>query len=338
MYVIPRRAGLAYLSLVGANAGAWLWALIAFRDRPLLLGTALLAYGLGVRHALDADHLAAIDGVTRKLMHDGRRPMLSGFAFSLGHSTVVILASLLLAGTASTLDARHPGLRAAGAAIGAFVSAFFLIGIGIVNCFVLGAIFRAHRRVRRGDAAAAELDAAGGGGVIARVVRPLSASVGRTWQMYPLGFAFGLGFDTASEIGLLGISAVQAANGLPVSSILIFPALFTTGMALVDTTNSMLMVGAYGWALGTPARRLGYNMTITTISVMVALIVGGIELAGLVGKRWEWAGWSRTLLDAVQERWAMAGGLIVGLFLLAWAAAVLRYRSSRSQEREGATA
>ncbi len=264
--------------LVAANVGTWAWALLAFRGYPLLLGTALLAYGLGLRHALDADHIAAIDNVTRKLMQQGQRPVGVGFFFSLGHSTVVVVASIAIAGTAAALHGRLATFRSAGGTIGTLVSASFLLAIAVMNCFILAATFRAFRRVRAGGAYVEEdLDALlSGGKFLARIFRPLFRMIRRSWHMYPLGFLFGLGFDTATEIGLLGISAAQASTGMPIWSILVFPALFTAGMSLVDTTDSVLMLGAYGWAFTKPIRKLYYNLTITAVSVVVALLVGGI--------------------------------------------------------------
>ncbi|MEP7087458.1 MAG: HoxN/HupN/NixA family nickel/cobalt transporter, partial [Gemmatimonadota bacterium] len=281
------RSARLLLALVFANVAVWVWALSAFHAYPLLLGTALLAYGLGVRHAIDADHIAAIDNVTRKLMADGKRPIGVGFFFSLGHSTVVVLASVAIAITATALTRRFAAFHAIGSMIGTLVSALFLLVIAIMNVFILVSVYRTFHRVRAGGRyVEEELDVLlSGGGFLARIFRPLFGMIRESWHMYPLGFLFGLGFDTATEIGLLGISAAEASKGMPIWSIMVFAALFTAGMSLVDTADSVMMASAYGWAFVKPIRKLYYNMTITFVSVIVALLVGGIEALGLVGDR-----------------------------------------------------
>ncbi|MGH7616948.1 MAG: HoxN/HupN/NixA family nickel/cobalt transporter, partial [Gemmatimonadaceae bacterium] len=259
-----------FAALAAANVAAWAWALVAFRHYPLLLGTALLAYGLGLRHAIDADHIAAIDNVTRKLMQEGQRPIASGFFFSLGHSTVVMLASLAIAATATALETNFRGLRDVGGIVGTSVSAVFLLAIAVMNLVILVSVYRAFHHVKGGGALEADdLDVLlAGGGILARVFRPLFGIVRKSWHMYPLGLLFGLGFDTATEIALLGVSATEAAKGMPIWSIMVFPVLFTAGMSLVDTADSALMVGAYGWAFTKPMRKLYYNLTITFVSVV----------------------------------------------------------------------
>lgn len=265
-----------YAVLITANIAAWVWALIAFRDYPVLLGTALLAYGFGLRHAVDADHIAAIDNVTRKLMQDGKRPIGIGFFFSLGHSTVVVLASIAIALTATAFQDRFEAFRSIGSVISTLVSALFLLAIAAMNIVILITVYRTFCRVKAGMPYVDEdLNILlAGRGLLARLFRPMFRMIRRSWHMYPLGFLFGLGFDTATEVGLLGISATQASQGLSIWSILVFPALFTVGMSLVDTTDSILMLSAYGWAFVKPIRKLYYNMTITFVSVVVALLVG----------------------------------------------------------------
>ena len=282
-----RRTAALYVLLIAANVAAWLWAWRAFAGQPALLGTALLAWVFGLRHAVDADHIAAIDNVVRKLMQDGRRPIAVGFYFSLGHSTIVVMASLAIAGTTVAMRDRLEAFRAAGGLIGTSVSAVFLLLIALVNLVILRGLWSNFQQVARGGTSnAADSDALiAGGGFLARLCRPLFRSVTRSWHMYPLGFLFGLGFDTATEVGLLGIAAARAARGMSPWQTLIFPALFTAGMALVDTTDSVLMVGAYGWAFVQPLRKLWYNLTITAVSVLVALLIGGIEALGDVYKR-----------------------------------------------------
>ena len=317
-----------YALLAAANVGAWAWATTAFRHYPLLLGTALLSYGLGLRHAIDADHIAAIDNVTRKLMQEGKRPVGVGFFFSLGHSTVVVLASVAIAATAMALNTRFQALRSVGGVIGTLVSAGFLLALAVMNLFILASVYRTFHRVRmEGRYVTEDLDALlAGGGLLARLLRPLFAMIRRSWHMYPLGLLFGLGFDTATEIGLLGISAAEAARGMSLWSILVFPALFTAGMSLVDTTDSVLMLGAYGWAFTTPVRRLYYNMTITFVSVIVALLVGGIEALGLMRGELRLEGPFWSAIARLNNNFGSVGYLIVATFAVCWILSIAIYR------------
>jgi high-affinity nickel-transport protein len=314
-----------YTVLIAANLLAWAWAFAVFSSHPLLLATAFLAYGFGLRHAVDADHIAAIDNVTRKLMQEGKRPITVGFFFSLGHLTIVIVASLIIASTASGLQQRFPGLIEVGGVIGTSVSVLFLFAIAIINIFVLTGVYRLFRRVRAGqDYADEELNAfLVQRGVVGRLLHALFRLTSRSWHMYPLGLLFGLGFDTATENGLLGISAAEAAKGLSIWSILVFPALFTAGMSLVDTSDGVLMVGAYGWAFRNPVRKLYYNLTITSISVVVAV---AIEALGLVAERLGLVGglWDTTTLAA--GNFNLLGYLVIGTFIACWLASLMIYR------------
>jgi high-affinity nickel-transport protein len=325
-----------YGVLAVANVAAWAWAFLAFRDYPVLLGTAFLAYGFGLRHAVDADHIAAIDNVTRKLMQEGKRPVAAGFYFSLGHSTVVLLATVLIALTASALQNRFAAFKVVGGIVGTSVSALFLFAIAIVNIIVLGAIYRTFQAVRRGERLVEDdLNAfLAQRGIVGRLLRPLFRLIGKSWHMYPLGFLFGLGFDTASEIGLLGIAAAEASRGLSPWSILVFPALFTAGMSLVDTTDSVLMLGAYGWAFVKPIRKLYYNMTITFVSVLVALIVGGIEALGLIADRLSLEGAFWGMIGALNDNFGSLGYVIIAVFAISWLASVVVYRLKRYDEIE----
>jgi high-affinity nickel-transport protein len=325
-----------YGVLVVANVAAWTWALIAFRDYPVLLGTALLAYGFGLRHAVDADHIAAIDNVTRKLMQEGKRPVAIGFYFSLGHSTVVLLATAAIAVTASALQSRFAAFKAVGGIIGTSVSALFLFAIAIVNIIVLGAIYRTFQAVRRGERLIEDdLNAfLAQRSIVGRLLRPLFRLIDKSWHMYPLGFLFGLGFDTASEIGLLGIAAAEVSHGLSPWSILVFPALFTAGMSLVDTTDSVLMLGAYGWAYVKPIRKLYYNMTITFVSVLVALIVGGIEALGLIADKLSLEGAFWGMIAALNDNFGSLGYVIIAVFAISWFVSVAIYRLKRYDEIE----
>jgi high-affinity nickel-transport protein len=316
-----------YALLIAGNLAAWAWALIAFHAYPVLLGTAFLAYSLGLRHAVDADHIAAIDNVTRKLMQEGRRPIAAGLFFSLGHSTVVVLGSLAVAATAAGFKDKLEDFHTIGGAIGTAISAAFLLLIAAINVVILLDVWRVFRRVRAGGAfEPADAAMSAGGGIFARLCGSLFRLIERSWHMYPLGFLFGLGFDTATEVGLLGISAAQASSGLPIWSILVFPALFTAGMTLIDTTDSVLMVGAYGWAFVKPMRKLYYNMTITFVSVVVAVIVGGVEALGLLADRFGLTGGVWDLIAGLNDNFGALGYLIIGIFAGSWLVSMLVYR------------
>ena len=326
-----------YGFLLVFNIAAWLWAFIAFHHYPLLMGTSLLAYSFGLRHAVDADHIAAIDNVTRKLMQAGKRPVSIGLMFSLGHSTIVVLASAAIAATALALQSRMDGLKEIGGLIGTIVSTSFLFAIALMNMVILRSVIRAFARVRRGEPYENEdLDLLlANRGFLARIFRPLFRLITKGWHMYFLGFLFGLGFDTATEIGVLGISAAGAAQGMPIWSILVFPTLFTAGMTLIDTTDSILMLGAYGWAFVKPIRKLYYNITITTISVLVALLVGSIEGLGLLADQLHLAGafWDR--VGSLNDNFGMIGYVIIGVFIVSWLLSAAIYRWKRFEEVEG---
>jgi high-affinity nickel-transport protein len=313
--------------LILANVASWGWAFIAFHDYPLLLGTALLAYSFGLRHAVDADHIAAIDNVTRKLMQDGQRPVAVGFFFSLGHSSVVVALSVAIALAAASLD-QFDTLKSAGGLIGTGISAFFLFAIAAANLLILVGLWRSFRRVRRGGRLVEEdLDILlANRGLVARACRRLFRLIARSWYMYPLGLLFGLGFDTATEVGLLGISAAGATKGLTLWSILVFPALFTAGMALVDTADGILMLGAYGWAFIKPIRKLYYNITVTLLSVVAAVLVGGVELLGLIADALDLEGGVWGAIGDLADNLGLAGYGIVVLFVASWIVAAAIYR------------
>jgi high-affinity nickel-transport protein len=325
-----------YSLLLVFNGAAWLWAIVALRHFPVLLGTAFLAYSFGLRHAVDADHIAAIDNVTRKLMQEGKRPIAVGFMFSLGHSTIVLLGSVMIAWTTLALQQRMNVVREIGGMVGTLLSIIFLFGIAVVNLVVLRSIWRTFSRVREGEPYVEEdLDLLlGGRGLLARLFRPMFRMITRSWHMYPLGVLFGLGFDTATEIGVLGISAAEASKGLSLWSILIFPALFAAGMALIDTTDNILMLGAYGWAFVKPIRKLYYNLTITSVSVVVAFVVGGIEALGLLVGRFHLKGTFWNAVSRLNENFGTLGYFIVGLFFFSWVASVAFYKWRRFDELE----
>lgn len=318
-----------YALLIALNIGAWAWAFAAFSDRPTLMGTALLAYVFGLRHAFDADHIAAIDNVVRKLMQEEKMPYSVGFFFSLGHSTIVIIASIVIAATAAAMQGTLEDFHGIGGIIGTTVSALFLLVIGIINLVILKNVWAAFLRARRGERLAdADLEVLlTGQGIFARFLRPLFRIVSRSWHMYPVGFLFGLGFDTATEIGLLGISAAQAAKGMSFWSILVFPALFTAGMSLLDTTDSILMTKAYGWAFVNPVRKLWYNMTITAASVVVAVFIGGVEALGLIGDKLGRTDGIWAVVSELNDNLTNFGFIVVGIFMASWMISAIVYRA-----------
>jgi high-affinity nickel-transport protein len=293
----------------------------------VLLGAAILAYTFGLRHAVDADHVAAIDNVTRKLMQEGKRPVAVGFFFALGHSTVVVLASLAVALTANALSDRLVSYREIGGIVGTSASALFLFLIAIANLIVLRGIYLTFRLVERGNNVTEEdIDALlQQRGWLARLFRPLFRFVSQSWQLYPLGLLFALGFETASEISLFGLSA-QASNAVSSWSLLIFPALFAAGMTLVDTTDGVLMLGAYGWAYQNPMRKLFYNLTITSVSVLVALVVGGVETLGLIADQFHLQGVFWNAISDLNDNFGALGYGIVALFVASWGISFLVYR------------
>jgi high-affinity nickel-transport protein len=325
---LKHRVAVLYAGLAAANIGCWLAALVAFRHFPVLLGTAGLAYGFGLRHAVDADHIAAIDNVTRKLMQEGKRPVTTGLFFSLGHSTVVVVLSAVIALTAAAVQARFGALAAFGTVTGTVISAGFLFVLAGLNFAVLVSVWRMFRRVKAGAAYREETlqDLLGQRGFLSRLFGRLFRLVTAAPQMYFVGLLFGLGFDTATEIGVLGIAAAEAAKGLNIWAIMIFPALFTAGMSLVDATDNVVMLGAYGFAFTRPLRKLYYNITITLVSVLVAVLVGGVEVLGLLRGSFALTGPFWGAVGAVNGHFGMLGYGIIGLFVASWMAAVLVYR------------
>jgi high-affinity nickel-transport protein len=323
---IPIRRSTAWLFalLIGCNVAAWTWALAICQGRPALLGTALLAWVFGLRHAVDADHIAAIDNTVRKLMQQGGRPVTTGLFFSLGHSTVVFAAVVLLVATAAAFKDDLAGFKSYGGAIGASVSAFFLLLIAALNFVILMSVWRSFRSAAR-DGVCDDHHAVAAGGLIGRLCRPLFRVVTKSWHLYPIGLLFGLGFDTATEIGLLSIAGAEAADGLSPWHVLVFPALFTAAMALVDTADSALMVGAYGWAFVNPVRKLWYNLTITAVSVVVALLIGGIEAIALISDKFGLDGGVWRWIGDLNGDLANFGFVIVGIFVAAWIASATIY-------------
>ena len=319
-----------YAGLIPANLAAWAAALVLLHDRPLLLGTAALAYGFGLRHAVDADHIAAIDNVTRKLMQDGRRPVTVGLFFALGHSSVVFAASLLVALAAGFL-AKLEGLKAVAGAVSTTISAGFLVAIGLGNLTILAGLLKTWRGLKAG-VAAADATTPLATGPVGRLLRPMFAMIGHSWQMAPLGLLFGLGFETATEVSVMGLSASQASSGAPLAVALVFPTLFAAGMSLVDATDGVLMVGAYQWAFVEPPRKLRYNLAITAVSSLVALSIGAVEAAGLIAERFGLQGAAWSLPDRIAQRFNLMGMVIIGLFAAGWLASLALARR-RAAER-----
>lgn len=323
---LKRRLVAIYATLIGFNLAVWAALFLSSARYGLLLGLAPVAYGFGLRHAVDPDHIAAIDNTTRKLMQDGKRPVGVGFFFSLGHSSVVFALSVLIALSTAYVQRNLPQMRSLGGIVGTSVSGTFLILIATLNAIVLWDIYKTWRQVRRGGRYTDETldEYLGNRGLLARLFRPLVKTVGNSWNMYPIGVLFGLGFDTASEVGILGMSATAGGGGMPVWLILLLPLLFVAGMSLVDTTDGIAMLGAYGWAYVRPVRKLYYNMNITLISILVALVIGGIEVLqvlsqelNLTGGLWSWA---------ASVPFSVLGFYIIGIFLLSWLLSVIVYK------------
>ena len=338
-HALRRRATGIFAALIAANLLLWLGAFLIFADQPVMLGTALLAWSLGLRHAVDADHIAAIDNVTRKLMQDGQRPLTVGFWFALGHSGIVLIAAVAIALATNALA----GVEAAGSiggTVATIVSATFLFTIAAMNLLILRSVLKTFRHVRQGGAYVDEdMDILlGNRGLLSRLFRPLFRLVTRSWHMAPLGFLFGLGFDTATEVAILGLSAGQAASGLSLSTILIFPLLFTAGMALIDTADGALMMGAYQWAFVKPIRKLYYNITITAVSALVALLIGGIEATALIGEKLGLTGGAWGLARDLGEHFNSLGFFIIGLFAACWLGSWAIYRWKGFDEIEVALA
>ncbi len=324
-----------YAFLIGFNVLTWIAAFLMFGSSPSLLLLALTAYTFGLRHAFDADHISAIDNVTRKLMQEKQQPVGVGFFFSLGHSTVVVVLTVFIAATAVAIQHIGP-LQAIGGLISTSTSALFLFAIAFINIVVLVDIFKTFRSVRRGEAYndLTLNESLNNRGLLARFFRPLLRVTDRSWKMYPVGFLFGLGFDTATEIGLLGIAATSASHGIPLVSILVFPALFTVGMSLMDTTDGVLMLGAYGWAFVKPMRKLYYNLNITLISVIVALVVGGLEALSIVATELHLSGPFWDQIGSLDENFGFLGVIIVCLFIASWVISTIIYKVNRYDDFE----
>jgi nickel/cobalt transporter (NiCoT) family protein len=300
------------------------------------VGVGLTAYMLGVRHAFDADHIASIDNTTRKLVGEGRSSVSAGFWFSLGHSSVVFVASLLLVAgvrsVAGVVQDENSAVAQTLGLIGTLVAGTFLLLIGVMNLGAAFGIARVFRRMRTGEFDEAELERhLHRRGFLTRVLGRVVRRVSKPWHLYPVGLLMGLGFDTATQVALLVLAAGSAAFVLPWYAILVLPVLFAAGMSLFDTADGILMSRAYGWAFLKPIRKVFYNLAVTLLSVTVALVIGLLVLIGLVVERFDLE--SGPLLWVASLDLGHVGFAIVGLFVLTWALALAVWRLGRIEER-----
>jgi high-affinity nickel-transport protein len=320
--------------------GVFILFVVPSHYKGLGIGVAGLAYSLGLRHAFDADHIAAIDNTTRKLMHDGRRPISVGYWFALGHSTIVVAmcVGILVAEKAvyRAVANSHSTFEQLGGIVGTAVSALFLYLIAALNLVILSGIFRVFRSMRQGRYDEAELERQlENRGLMSRLFGTWMKRIDKEWQMYPVGMMFGMGFDTASEVALLATTALLASQHLPLYSILCLPILFTAGMTLMDTIDGFFMNFAYAWAFVNPVRRIYYNLAVTGLSVSICVLIGTVELLGLLPTRLVglhgafWAYMSNFNLNE-------AGLFIVAMFVVCWAGALAFWRFGRVEERWGA--
>jgi high-affinity nickel-transport protein len=305
-------------------------------DKAFGIGIGLTAYTLGLRHAFDADHIAAIDNTTRKLMNDGQRPLAAGFFFALGHSSVVLALAVLVAtglkAIVGPVQQNSSALRHYTGLIGTSVSGLFLLLIAAINVVILAGILRVFARIRHGEYDEDELEAQlNNRGLLNRILGRFTKSVSASWHMYPVGLLFGLGFDTATEVALLVLAGTSAAAGLPWYAILCLPVLFASGMCLLDTVDGSFMNFAYGWAFSNPVRKVYYNITITGLSVVVAVMIGGVELLGLLAEQLGWRGGFWSWLGGLDLN--AVGFVIGGLFVVTWLGAVLIWRYARIEEK-----
>jgi len=300
---------------------------------PALTGLATLAYTFGLRHAFDADHIAAIDNTTRKLLQDGERPLGTGFFFSLGHSTIVFSLTAGLAVAFETMHSTIPTLQTYGSTIGASVSGTFLLLIGALNFVVLLDVVRVFRRMKRGQYDEQDLERALlNQGFLARfLLKRVGNRIDTSWKMYPLGVLFGLGFDTATEIGLLALAAGVATHHVPFLAVISLPLIFAAGMSLMDTADGAFMSHAYGWAFSSPVRKVYYNISVTSLSVAVAWLVGTIELLQVLAAKLELHGGFWTLLNGLDL--GRLGYVVVGLFAATWLCSLTLWKTRRFEQR-----
>lgn len=321
--------GLIYAGILTATGIGFASSIVVGKIAVVLAGLGVIAYVFGLRHGVDADHIAAIDNTTRKLMQEGKRPFTVGLWFSLGHSTIVVCLIIGLIIATRTIASNIPVLQSNGAIIGTTVSGAFLFIMGLVNALIVIGIYRIFQNMRQGRLDQEELDnLLENRGFLNRYFRPLFRIVSKPWQIYPIGVLFGLGFDTASEIALIAISVgIGVSSTIPVWMILVLPLMFTCGMVLVDTTDGVTMRLAYGWAFLNPIRKIYYNLTVTIISVLVAFAIGGVELLSVLANELRLQGpiWnSFSSLD-----FESLGFAIIGIFAITWAVSVAYWKYKR---------
>ena len=330
-----KRLGALFGSVALLHAIGWGLYLHFTAHYPALIGLGLVAYLFGLRHAFDADHIAAIDDTVRFMLQKGMRPLGVGFFFSLGHSTIVMALAIVIAFAATAVTQNLPQLQNMGGVIGTCVSGVFLWVIGILNLLVLLDLLKVWQQAKIGTHSHQHLEALlAQRGLLNRLFRGrLQNLMNHSWQMYPLGLLFGLGFDTASEVGLLVMTAGASAGRLPIPAVLSLPILFAAGMTLMDTTDGVLMSKAYDWAFLNPVRKIFYNVTTTGLAVGVALVIGSIELLQVLISM---LGLRGGFFHAVaQLDFGKLGYVIVGLFLLAWASSVAVWKFGRIDELYG---
>jgi high-affinity nickel-transport protein len=327
------RIGIVYLLIGVATLLGFTASVIIGRFSVLLAGLGVITYVFGLRHGVDGDHIAAIDNTTRKLIQDNQRPFTVGMWFSLGHSTIIVSLIVGLVFATRTIIGHMPALESSGAMIGTTVSGVFLWLMGIINLVIVLSIYRIYKVMKQGSLDQSELEnLLDKRGFLNRYFRPLFKIVKRPWQIFPIGVLFGIGFDTATEIALIAISVgIGVSSAVPIWMILVLPFMFTCGMVLVDTTDGVAMRFAYGWAFINPLRKIYYNLTVTVISVFVALAIGTVELLqvvaselNLTGAFWNWLG----ALD-----FETIGFLIIIIFVVCWLISLGYWKYMRFDEK-----
>jgi high-affinity nickel-transport protein len=332
-----RRAAALFAVILALHvAGFFILLVLVIPHGAFGFGIGITAYMLGLRHAFDADHIGAIDNTTRKFMSEGQRPLSVGFFFSLGHSTIVFVLGALVVfgvrGIGGEVKDDGSALHQATGVVGPVVSGSFLVLIGVLNLVILANVLGIFRRMRRGDFDEAELEEElSSRGFMNRFYGRATRAIRKPWHMYPLGVLFGLGFDTATEVALLVIAGGVAASGLPFYAIICLPILFAAGMTLFDTIDGAFMNFAYGWAFSKPVRKVFYNLTITGLSVAVAMIVGSVELLSVLANELRLSGGLWDFVSHVDLN--VVGYAIAGLFVLTWAVALAIWRFGRIEER-----
>jgi high-affinity nickel-transport protein len=335
--------GAMLLAIIGLHVAGWLMLAAAVGGHYHItnteifgFGTGALAYTLGMRHAFDADHIAAIDNTTRKLVGDGKRPLSVGFFFSLGHSTIVFVLALLLNFGIRALDEQlrnnNSGLHNVTGIVGTTVSGTFLYVIALLNIIILVGIVHVFREMRTGSYSDEQLEAMlDKRGLMNRFLGPIARRADAPWKMYPIGLLFGLGFDTATEVALLVLAGSAVVSGLPFYAILSLPLLFAAGMCLFDTLDGCFMNFAYDWAFANPVRKVYYNMTITGLSVFVAVFIGTVEILGLIGQQYGLSGGFWNFMGSFDIN--KAGFVIVGVFVVTWVAALAIWHFAGLEEK-----